>query len=501
LVLIMICSLLVGLEVDLKEEESPHLYTFLLHFNTVINLLFLAEIISKVHQVGWDFFGGGTTPTLGEVGWNVLDYLIMSIGIAEILTTYFAPNDPDGAATKALKTFRMARFVRLLKSLRFVQGFTLPAVLADALVVTIPFISAVFVLLFVVLGIGSSMLRKATQPDPVSPDADYNSEWHDHYETYFGTTLRGIATVLTFFTGEGFGKNDGKALVRGGGWSGVLYAESGTPTTRITMLVFATSAACWLCSTCLFSVLTGTITDKVSCLYQQNYGALSMVEKAKEAEVQRRLSSFMEKLDLDGNGLVRRADVLRASDRDHVHSLFDSLGVDRDDIISLFRALDCEGNGTIELSVLQRFCTQIVKGDAQAIHLYKLSTAAAAVSKRVLQISERYTHFLAELDLTVEAVQWHNERYEDVEAVALRAETRAADRSTYLKQRDKMYKSFEHFACRRKTDASSLSSNTWRPRSTTSSGSMRRTRPPLSQAGETTSSFAFRDPASTASTF
>merc|ERR1719353_1797345 len=160
----MICALLVGLDVDLKEEESPHIYTFVLHFNTLINLIFLGEIISKVHQAGWDFFGGGTTPTLGEVGWNVLDYLIMSIGIAEILTTYLAPNDRGGGPTKMLKTFRMARLLRLLKSLRFVQGFTLPAILADALLVTIPFISSVFLLLCIVLGIGSSMVREMTQP-------------------------------------------------------------------------------------------------------------------------------------------------------------------------------------------------------------------------------------------------------------------------------------------------------------------------------------------------
>jgi hypothetical protein len=398
----------------------------------------------------------------------------------------------------------MARFVRLLKSLRFVQGFTLPAILADALVVTIPFISAVFLLLCIVLGIGSSMLRNMTQPDPVSPDADYYSEWHADYDVYFGTTLRGMVTVLTFFTGEGFGKRDGKALVRGGGWSGVSSSaesetERASPTTRINILVVATAAACWLCSAGLFSVLTGTVTDKVTSLYQENYGALSMIERAKEAEVQRRLASFMEKLDLDGSGLVRHADVLRAFDNENVKSLFLCLGVDRDDIKSLFKALDCDGNETIELSVLQKFCTQIIKGDVQAINLYKTYTAAAAVSKRVLQMQERYTHFLAELDLTVEAIQWHNQRYEDVEAVALRSETRAADRSNFLKQRDKMYKSFEHFAVRRKTHTPSLSNNTWRPRSPPSSGSMRRTRPPLVQAGETASSFTFQDPASTAS--
>jgi hypothetical protein len=324
-----------------------------------------------------------------------------------------------------------------------------------------------------------------TQPDPVSLDSDYNSEWHDHYGKYFGTTFRGMATVLSLFTGEGFGERD--ALVRGGGWSGPQ--------------MFATSAGCWICSTCLFTVLTGTIADKVMSLYQENYGAINMIEKAKEAEVKRRLASFTQALDLDGNGLVRHADVLRAFDSDHVNSLFLSLGVNRDDMKSLFKALDCERNGTIELSVLQKFCTQIMTGDAQAINLYKTYTAAASVSNRVLQMNERYTHFLAQLDLTVEAVQWHNQRYEDVEAVALRAETRAADRSKYLKQRDNMQKSFEHFAVRRKTNTSSFSSDNWRPRSPPSSGSMRRTRPPIVQAGDTASSFAFQDPASTTSSF
>merc|ERR1719484_488564 len=104
---------------------------------------------------------------------------------------------------------------------------------------------------------------------------------------------------------------------------------------------------------------------------------------------------------------------------------------------------------------------------------------------------ERYNHFLAQLDLTLEEIQWHKQRYEDVEASALRLETRAAERSTYLKQRDDMQKSFEYFAVRRKTNTSTLSSHNKRPRSPPSSGSMRRTRPPIANGSETASSSAF----------
>jgi hypothetical protein len=367
-----------------------------------------------------------------------------------------------------------------MKSLRFVQGFTLPAILADALVVTIPYIASVSLLLCIVLGIGSSIVREMTRPDPVLLDADYNSEWHNDYGKYFGSSFRGMVTVLSLFTGEGF--DEGDALVRGGGWSGPQ--------------MFATSAACWILSTSLFTVLTGTMADKVMSLYRENYGALNMISRAKEGEVQRRLAPFLQALDVDGNGLVRHEDVLRAFDSDRVNSVFLYLGVTRDDMKGLFKALDCNRNGTIELSVLQKFCSQIMTGDAQAINLYKTYAAAASVSKRVLLMLEKYNHFLAQLDLTVEQIQWHNQRYEDVEAVARRYETRAAEHSTYLKQRSDMQKAYEHVAVRRKTNTSSLSRSNWRP---PSNGSMRRTRPPIEKASETASSFAFQDPASTTS--
>jgi hypothetical protein len=499
LVVIMICALLVGFDVDLKEEESPQTHTFLLHLNTLVNLFFLAEIIAKVHQVGWEFFGGGMNPSLAEVGWNVLDYLIVTIGTAEILTTYLAPNDEAGEVTKMFKIFRMARLLRLAKSLRFVQGFTLPAILADALGATIPFVTSVFLLLCIVLCIGSMMLRELTQPDTFDRTANRN-EWVDHYDMYFGTTLRGMFTVLTFFTGEGFG-----TLVRGGGWGGVSsYAvaevreESGSPPSGMNIQVFATSAACWLCSACLFSVLTSTVADKVMSLYEENHGALSMLEKAKEAEVQRRLQSFAQALDRNGNGLVRCADVLNAFDIDHINSLFTYLGMRRDDMSSLFKSLDCGKNGTIDLRVLQRLFSQ-PRGDAHALDLYKLYATAARVSKRVLQMQDQVAHFVIELDQVVDGVQWHNQRYEDVEAVAVRAETRKTEHFNYLKQKDNYMKSLEHFAVRKKAAKSSLSSKNGRPRSRPASGSIRRTRPPVQQAGETAPSFGVQDPASTTS--
>merc|ERR1719326_2163165 len=116
---------------------------------------------------------------------------------------------------------------------------------------------------------------------------------------------------------------------------------------------------------------------------------MNMIEKAKEVEVQRRLASFTQSLDKDGNGLVHCADVLSAFDIDHVNSLFVYLGVTPDDIKSLFKACDCEGNSTIEFVFLQRFCENLMAGEAQAINLYKLYASAARVSKRALEMGER----------------------------------------------------------------------------------------------------------------
>jgi hypothetical protein len=538
---ILITGVLAIVDVDFAGPNPPYyaerfpiiisLVGYLPYINLVINLIFIGEFVAKVNLFGWDYFGGMSSTTfqasLDEIGWTTLDYGIVTIGVGELLSFYGlvdASND-----TQVLKVARMARLLRLVKTLKFVKGFNLPGILAEAIFATSGLICGIFIFVIIIVATVGIVLNQAGMPedrmDPI-PEMGFNRPWWDNWRTYLGNMGSAMFTVLTLMTGEGYGNRYGGALVRGPCWSGIeSYDEFDehtryTSATRINSMVIGTVAFCFISGTALFSVLTGVVTEKVTKLYADSFGSLA----AEKKKLEERLRLFVDAIDRDQDGFLDQAEIISAFERKKMNSLFIYLHVDKEDMIKLFDASDPDGTGRIEKSLFIDICMKM-KGEPSKIDLYSCYTFAGDLVRRANRLLDRAGSLSSALDVAVEKVQWHEDRYDNTELEKIEKAKSEMDRSNYATTKDRMYQSLDKWSLRRKTDRwSTLSRGSRGARRSRArsplgsrqesptirqmpeqSSSRRRNRPPidvqLDRMANTSSSFGYQDPASTMSSF
>jgi hypothetical protein len=460
---ILITGVLAIFDVDFAGPNPPYyaqrfpviieLVGYLPYINLVINLIFIGECVATVNLFGWDYFCGMSKetfqPSLDEIGWTTLDYGIVTIGVGELFS-FFGLVDASND-TQVLKIARMARLLRLVKTLKFVKGFSLPAILAEAMFATSGLICGIFIFVIIIIANGGMVLNQAGIPedklDPNVMEMGFNRPWWDNWRTYLGTIGSAMFTMLTLMTGEGYGNRYGGALVRGPCWSGIesydeFYEDTRyTSATRINSMVIGTVAFCFISGTAMFSVLTGVITEKVTKLYANSYGSIA-TEKKKMQQVRENLRLFVNAIDRDQDGYLDQAEVISAFESNTMNKIFIYLGVDKEDMIKLFDASDPDGKGTIKKSIFIDICLKM-RGEANMIDFYSCYTLLGNVIRRANELQDRAGNLTSALDLAVDQVQWHEDRYDNTEHEKIEKAKSEMDRENYAKTKDRMYQSLD----------------------------------------------------------
>ena len=156
-------------------QTAGYVWPWLLWTDIVCTLIFLVEMLIKVHEYGWSGYW--------RDGWNKLDGTVLILSLPSLLTPIL---DFDGAGMSILLVFRLLRVMKFFRMMHFfpnfgkiIAGFRLAmreswAVLAS------------FAVIILIFGMINCALFKEVAPE------------------FFGNPLDAIYSVFRMFTVEGW---------------------------------------------------------------------------------------------------------------------------------------------------------------------------------------------------------------------------------------------------------------------------------------------------------
>eukprot|EP00439_Symbiodinium_sp_Y106_P062974 s1875_g9.t1 len=349
---------------------------------TVLNYLFLAvftfELIVKVLALRGDFLRGE------DQVWNLFDTFLVMSQAAEILL--------ESSSVGGVRTIRILRLVRTLRVIRLFHFFRelrmmvvcifnslMSLIWACTLLMTVTYVFAILC----TQG-ASTYFRDPNPPDPtISVIAAGGEELAGAYQTnllsaaglrqqlsvHFDSLLRSMLSLMMAVTG------------------GLDWYQIAKPLMNMNYLYFtAFLFYVLLIVLCIMNVLSALFVEMA--LQIKDRDLLIQAELAKIDAFLKDMRDLFDEVDVDGNGVVTRAELSLYMKNERVMAYFGGQGLDMSDVGLMFDLLDSSHDGTIGLPEFL-LGTLRLKGGARCIEVMRLFQALDHIRKELGTIQQK----------------------------------------------------------------------------------------------------------------
>eukprot|EP00928_Gymnodinium_smaydae_P014242 TRINITY_DN15187_c0_g2_i1.p1 TRINITY_DN15187_c0_g2~~TRINITY_DN15187_c0_g2_i1.p1 ORF type:complete len:620 (+),score=60.16 TRINITY_DN15187_c0_g2_i1:98-1957(+) len=355
-ILILSNVILVGCETQFvafsDDGISPDIFQTLDHIYTI---LFCIELLLRMGSEGISFF-----TSMSNRLWNMFDVFIVLSAVFGSLATLFQSSDGQDSThlrmvrilriTRLLRTFRLMRLVRFLRALR---------TLTNSIAATLKSVFWAFVLMAMIFyGFGVAFTQAVSdyRVDAGLPNChnDYTCD-ENELTASFGDLSRSMYVLFVVVTG-------------GVDWYDVakpLYAIG-----FVWIVLFTIFQAFMLFA--VLNVLTGMFCQSAieSTQLDKELAAMHMMAN-KNAHIDA-MNELFKEIDEDRSGHLTLLELEQALSDERIQAYFSSLEIDASDAWTLFRLLDTEGCGCIEVDDFVCGCLSL-KGQAKAVHVAKIN--------------------------------------------------------------------------------------------------------------------------------
>eukprot|EP00437_Effrenium_voratum_P044066 CAMPEP_0181467484 /NCGR_PEP_ID=MMETSP1110-20121109/37005_1 /TAXON_ID=174948 /ORGANISM="Symbiodinium sp., Strain CCMP421" /LENGTH=558 /DNA_ID=CAMNT_0023592317 /DNA_START=34 /DNA_END=1710 /DNA_ORIENTATION=- len=394
--LIAVNMILMGVEVDvsfrLPEKDIPPWFNVI---NLVIVIFFVLEIALKLVGVGpVEFFCGS------DRGWNVFDFFIILISVLEA-TLQLAVQDGMNSQmvhVRAIRFVRIARAlrgIRVLKLLKYVSAlrgliFSIASTMAS-LMWTLVLLLLVFYSFAVIF---TQIVSDHCRFETVQRTGDANAipECSAEAERFFASVPE---TMLTLFMSISAGVNWNEPL-------GVLREISYVALLFMIMFIVITVFA-------VMNVVTGVFCNTAIESAHADKEIAVMIQIEKQAAHVRSLQSMFNAIDTDNSTFVNYEELKAAMESERLASFLESMEIETHDVLNLFRIIDADENGLIDLNEFVSGCMQL-HGPAKSIQMAQMShenkltrRALKTMADHLTEIREKVivlSHSMDTFDLT-----------------------------------------------------------------------------------------------------
>jgi len=301
----------------------------------------------------------------GEWGWNIFDFIVTFLAVADCLLVRVAMADPLNVGfLRVLRMMRVSKILRIFRALRFMTEFRL---MANCVLGSM--ISLVWSCVFLLLTLMVSALMF------VQSITTYRIDHPEHNDTRLGEWFGSVpSAMLVQFMGTTGGMDWGdvySVVQKTSNLNGIFYLS------QILFFVFA-----------FFNIVTSMFVDKAMKLAKPDE-EVQMFERRQEERANaadlRRL--IMEDLDLDQDGVISLEELETLALDDRVRHKFEMRGLEVKDVEVFFKTLTAIADtDTLSIDAFVDGCMKM-KGPASSLDVHALDFQLQVMSRHLSRIS------------------------------------------------------------------------------------------------------------------
>lgn len=341
-------ALFVGLQVQHAAQERSNDQHIVLQIGHLIFCVFFSgELALRIFAYFPEFFFRSHVDFL----WNWFDSFIVAASILEAIIMY---RKLIGGISTFLLAVRILRIVRLVRIIRRNSLFRELRAMVFMIAHTLKSLVWSLVLLFMLMYVFGLVLTQAVTNHLIrtkhSPDAPFATD----FEKFFGSLLLSMLTLLHSLTG-GISWREPAELLRQ-----VDYIYEAFYIVFVVFTLFA-----------MLNVITGFFCENAREMAAQDRDHV-IQEKLRDREHYiKEMHALFKEIDQDGDASLSLAELEMTLANDSVKAYLVSLEINVDDVWDIFKLLDADGSGTLNIDEFADGCLRL-RGQAKSIEIAAL---------------------------------------------------------------------------------------------------------------------------------
>jgi len=365
--LILLNSLFIGVQTEWRVAhigvvQDPGVFDVA---EKIFAAMFACELVLRMAALKTAFFARK------GLAWNLFDMLLVVMSIVEVILTGLAggqdTSDTSGNAGKVVRMFRMARIVRVMRVLRFLAELRIMVTLIIHSAMSLFWL---MILLILILYIFSIFFTQGVT-DFLNTEGNTGTTAGLLRQSYGSMGL----TAFTLFA----------SIAGGVSWRDVIYPLSQTGWVFTSLFIVYIFFAVFS----VLNIVTGVFVDGAIQRSSQERDLRLEKEKEQKKTYVSMLMDLLEEIDVEGTGVITRAELEEAFKSEQVRYYFSVLDIDVVDSNYLFDMLDLDRSGEVDMEEFVSGCLRL-KGNAKSIDIHTLMFEIKIMIKQITAFMEYY---------------------------------------------------------------------------------------------------------------
>lgn len=309
--------------------------------------------------------------------WNDLDLAIVALAIVDAVV--FQPAGAGGKL-RLLTSLRLLRIVRLVRLVRMFPFFRELWLLIGGLVNSLKALGWVCLVLVLVLYVCSVVVTtEIGQNDDIYGDGpSYDGEVWPHKE-YFGSVWRSMFTLFQITTLDGWSDDIVRHIIYFQPYMGIFFI--------VYLLITAFG---------LMNVVVGIIVENTLAAAAVSDNAVEKEQSVKRKKALDQLQVMLELSDSNRSGMITLNELKAASQSRVVQSQFQALDVTQGEIEQLFKLLDYDNRGKVDLKRFVTSCRELV-GGARRRDIAQVEITVGTLAQRLDSLHNKFERIESEV--------------------------------------------------------------------------------------------------------
>jgi len=338
-------------------------------------VVFLSELFLRIWAYGIkDFL------TNKDRGWNWFDLIVVSLSTVDAVMSMaaeFAPPAKEGEEAEGpvenisiVRVIRIVRMTRVLRVIRAVRAFRPLRLLVVAIGSTLKTALWAVMLLSIVMYMFAIAIAQSVA-DSLNAMTPEELEHADVNLThYFGSVPQAVFTLYMAILG------------------GISWEIAVIPLADVGPHVFALFVICVaFLLLCVLNVLTGIFCESALETARNDRERVIEIQMQDKDKYVRELTELFSTWDLDGGNNITFEEFQDHLADEHMQALFKSLEIEGNDAWTLFKLLDTDGEGTVDLDEFISGCIH-VRGGAKAVHLAQMQYENKWLMDKIVDVQQ-----------------------------------------------------------------------------------------------------------------
>lgn len=359
---------LVGAEVNHRVLNPGEPIQGFAYADFCYTFFFSVELLMRIIAEGSGFCGKE------NLYWNFFDCFVVGTSILDaVITTIAVAISMDVTHMRVVRIFRVVRLLRTLRMIRLVRFIRALRSLIHSILVTLKsLVWAMLLLVMIFYGFGVAFIQAVADHYFEDNERVMDPEIQKHW----GSLDKAMYTLFVSITG------------------GMSWTEAITPLFQlgalwVTLFIFFITFAVFA----VLNVITGVFCQSAIESAQMDKEMVTMHMMANKKFYMQALVQLFSDIDTDHSGQITIAEFEAYLDKEKCRLFLDALDINTQDAWGLFKMLDADQQGTLELEEFVEGCMNI-KGPAKAMHFTKMEHDNKALATWIEKSFEKFDSML-----------------------------------------------------------------------------------------------------------